>query len=71
MYYSFNRSEALIDKFSRDLSAEVRAQGITVQTVLPGLVNTNMTSSFAKTSIFLPNAETYVRSALSTLGNSN
>jgi len=28
--------QAFVDKFSRDLSAECRAQGITVQTVHPG-----------------------------------
>ena len=82
----YGATKSFVDKFSRDLSAECRAQGITVQTVHPGkkvfillsnlyklsilnvgFVKTNM-SKLKKSSFTVPDANTFAKAALSTLG---
>lgn len=60
--------QAFVDKFSEDLSTEYAAQGIIVQSVLPGFVATNMTG-MKRTSWLAPSADAYVDSALKTLGH--
>ena len=60
-----------MDYFSRALSYEVRNSGVTVQTLIPFYVATNLTkfSDFiGRPSVLVPNAQAFVRSALSTLG---
>lgn len=59
--------QAFVNKFSADLQTEYRAQGITVQSIQPGFVATNMTK-IRKAHTFAPSADTYVESALKTLG---
>ncbi|KAH8363774.1 hypothetical protein KR200_003647 [Drosophila serrata] len=59
--------QAFVNKFSDDLQTEYKDQGILIQSVQPGFVATNM-SKIRKATIFAPSPETYVRSALSTLG---
>ncbi|XP_073829574.1 hydroxysteroid 17-beta dehydrogenase 12 spidey [Musca autumnalis] len=63
----YSATKAFVDKFSADLQTEYRARGIFVQSIQPGFVATNMTK-IRKTSTFAPSADTYVASALSTLG---
>ncbi|XP_065365153.1 very-long-chain 3-oxoacyl-CoA reductase [Calliphora vicina] len=63
----YSSTKAFVDKFSADLQTEYRAQGIFVQSIQPGFVATNMTK-IRKTSTFAPSADTYVESALKTLG---
>ncbi|KAH8420372.1 hypothetical protein KR009_009685 [Drosophila setifemur] len=59
--------QAFVNKFSDDLQTEYKEHGILIQSVQPGFVATNM-SKIRKASVFAPSPETYVRSALSTLG---
>lgn len=59
-----------MNKFSDDLQTEYGKQGIVIQSVQPGFVATNMTK-IRKPSVFAPSPETYVKSALATLGNAN
>lgn len=59
--------QAFVEKFSRDLSAEVKPLGVTVQTVHPGYVSTNMTSNM-KPSLLSPTSDTFVAATLRTLG---
>lgn len=56
-----------MDKFSRDLSAEVRDKGVFVQTVHPGFVVTNM-SKIRKASFSAPTPDQYAEATLNTLG---
>uniref|UniRef100_A0A1I8PSS8 Very-long-chain 3-oxoacyl-CoA reductase n=1 Tax=Stomoxys calcitrans TaxID=35570 RepID=A0A1I8PSS8_STOCA len=63
----YSSTKAFVDKFSADLQTEYRARGIVVQSIQPGFVATNMTR-IRKPNTFSPSAETYVKSALSTLG---
>ncbi len=60
-------SQAFVEKFSRDLAAEVKSLGVTVQTVHPGYVATNM-ASFMKPSLLSPDPNTYAAATLRTLG---
>lgn len=55
-----------MDKFSEDLSTEYSKSGIIVQSVLPGFVSTNM--SRMKPNLMTPNADTYAKAALRTVG---
>lgn len=59
--------QAFVDKFSEDLNTEYNAQGIIVQSVLPGFVVTNMTK-LRRSSFLAPTADKYVASALKTIG---
>ncbi|KAH8287777.1 hypothetical protein KR054_012676 [Drosophila jambulina] len=63
----YSSTKAFVNKFSDDLQTEYKEQGIIIQSVQPGFVATNM-SKIRKATIFAPSPETYVRSALSTLG---
>lgn len=57
-----------MDKFSRDLAAECREDGIIVQTVLPGFVATKMPGLEGRDSFFVPTARDYVKADIRTLG---
>jgi 17beta-estradiol 17-dehydrogenase / very-long-chain 3-oxoacyl-CoA reductase len=59
--------KAFVDKFSRDLSAEVKHSGVTVQTVHPGFVVTNM-SKLRKSSMTVPTPDNFAAAALYNLG---
>ncbi|KAK7086262.1 Inactive hydroxysteroid dehydrogenase-like protein 1 [Halocaridina rubra] len=64
-------TKAFVDYFSQALEWECRGTGITVQTVNPGYVSTNMTSMselIHRPSLLIPVAKTFVSHALSTLG---
>ncbi|XP_066943906.1 inactive hydroxysteroid dehydrogenase-like protein 1 isoform X2 [Macrobrachium rosenbergii] len=64
-------SKTFVDYFSQALEWECRGTGITVQTVNPGYVSTNMTSMsdlIHRPSILIPTARTFVTHSLSTLG---
>ncbi|XP_052850034.1 very-long-chain 3-oxoacyl-CoA reductase [Drosophila gunungcola] len=63
----YSSTKAFVNKFSDDLQTEYKEHGILIQSVQPGFVATNM-SKIRKASVFAPSPETYVRSALSTLG---
>ena len=66
LYYK----QAFVDKFSRDLAVEYRADGIVVQTVLPGLVATTMPGAGRKmdASLIAPTAEVFVDASWRSLG---
>lgn len=67
----YSASKIYVDYFSRALSHEVRNSGVTVQTLIPFYVATNLTKFsdyIGRPSPLVPNAQTFVRSALSTLG---
>ncbi|EDV91962.1 very-long-chain 3-oxoacyl-CoA reductase [Drosophila grimshawi] len=63
----YSGTKAFVNKFSDDLYTEYKAYGILIQSVQPGFVATNM-SKIRKPSWFAPSPETYVKSALATLG---
>lgn len=63
----YGATKAFVDKFSRDLNAEVRKDGVLVQTVLPGLVASNM-SRVKQDSFTVPSPKTFVESSLRTIG---
>ncbi|KAH8396180.1 hypothetical protein KR222_004656, partial [Zaprionus bogoriensis] len=64
----YSATKAFVNKFSDDLQTEYKSNGIVIQSVQPGFVATNMTK-IRKPSVFAPSPETYVKSALATLGN--
>jgi len=63
----YSATKAYVDFFSRGVQAEYSSKGIIVQSVLPGFVATKM-SKIRKASLMAPSPESYVRSALSTVG---
>ncbi|XP_064556176.1 very-long-chain 3-oxoacyl-CoA reductase isoform X1 [Drosophila montana] len=63
----YSATKAFVNKFSDDLQTEYKTHGIIIQSVQPGFVATNM-SKIRKPSVFAPSPETYVKSALATLG---
>ncbi|KAL8572774.1 hypothetical protein ACOMHN_030356 [Nucella lapillus] len=66
-------TKAYLDYFSRALEFEYRDCGITVQCLLPFYVSTRMTrysETLSRTSLFIPSAPTFARSAVKTLGYS-
>lgn len=63
----YSASKAFVDKFSEDLATEYGKKGITVQSVLPGFVATNM-SKIRKPTWMAPSSDRYVESALRTIG---
>lgn len=63
----YSASKAFADKFSEDLLAEYGHRGITIQSVLPGFVATNMTK-MKKGSFMAPLPKQFVESALRTVG---
>ena len=56
-----------MDKFSRDLAAELKPMGVTIQTVHPGWVVTNM-SKLRKSTMTAPDPDTFAKSVFNTLG---
>ena len=66
-FFPKTNSQAFVEKFSRDLAAEVSSLGITIQTVHPGYVATNM-ASFMKPSLLSPDPDTFAAATLRTLG---
>ncbi|XP_057374668.1 very-long-chain 3-oxoacyl-CoA reductase-like [Daphnia carinata] len=63
----YGATKAFVDKFSRDLAAEVKSLGVTIQTVHPGYVATNM-ASHMKPSLVSPHPDTFAAATLNTLG---
>lgn len=64
-------SKAFVEYFSEAFEAEYHDSGITVQTITPSYVSTNMTKFNDKVhipSFFVPSARTFAAHALSTLG---
>ncbi|XP_057374669.1 very-long-chain 3-oxoacyl-CoA reductase-B-like [Daphnia carinata] len=66
----YGATKAFVDKFSCDLSSEVKESGVIVQTVHPGFVVTNM-SKLRKATWKAPTPDRFVAAALSTLGLTN
>ncbi|KAG8438375.1 hypothetical protein GDO86_008889 [Hymenochirus boettgeri] len=64
----YSATKAFVDFFSRGLHAEYSSKGVTVQSVLPFYVATKM-SKVKKPTWDKPSPETYVRSALNTVGS--
>lgn len=64
----FSSRQAFVDKFSLDLAAECRPDGIVVQSVLPGYVATKLPGLSGKSSFDVPTPDAYVESALRTVG---
>ncbi|XP_064634389.1 very-long-chain 3-oxoacyl-CoA reductase-like [Lineus longissimus] len=60
-------TKAYVDFFSRGLQAEYSSKGIIVQCVMPYFVATKM-SGIRRSSFFVPDPNTYVASALATVG---
>lgn len=63
-----------VNYFSRALAHEIRGSGVTVQTLTPFYIATNLTRCsdyIGRPSLLVPNAQTFVRSALSTVGMCN
>lgn len=63
----YSATKAFMKKFSDDLSAEYKDDGIICQTVLPGFVATNMIGLDMGT-LMVPNADVFVKAALKTVG---
>lgn len=63
----YSATKAFVDKFSEDLSTEYKQHGITVQSVQPGFVATNM-SKIKRPTLMAPSADCFAASALSRLG---
>ncbi|KAK3591885.1 hypothetical protein CHS0354_005092 [Potamilus streckersoni] len=63
----YSACKAFVSFFSDCLQTEYGSSGITFQCVMPFFVATNMTK-IRKTSLFVPDASTYVQSALKTVG---
>ena len=64
-------TKAYMDYFSEGLAAEVAHKGVTVQTIDPMYICTNMTrysELMQKPSLFVPSPQTFVKSAIRTLG---
>ncbi|KAG7158291.1 Hydroxysteroid dehydrogenase-like protein 1-like 2 [Homarus americanus] len=70
----YSATKAFVDYFSTSLYGEYSDSGLTIQTINPGYVSTNLTSfsDYVHTpGISVPTASTYVNSAFSTLGYSH
>lgn len=63
----YSATKAYIDKLSKDLNTEYGKKGITIQSVLPGLVATKM-AKIRKSTLMAPTPELYVKHALKTVG---
>ncbi|KAK8388537.1 hypothetical protein O3P69_020489 [Scylla paramamosain] len=67
----YSATKAFVDYFSQAMEWEYRGSGITVQTLTPSYVSTNMTKFSElvhKPGLFIPTAATYAASAIHTLG---
>lgn len=60
-------SKVYVDFLSRALHMEYKSKGITIQSVLPAYVSTNM-SKIRRTSLMVPSPDVYVDHALRTVG---
>ncbi|XP_040272764.1 very-long-chain 3-oxoacyl-CoA reductase-B-like [Bufo bufo] len=63
-------TKAFMDFFSRSLYYEYRSDGITVQSIMPHLVSTNMNFNM-KTNIMVKTSDDFAREALNTVGYSH
>ncbi|XP_072258112.1 very-long-chain 3-oxoacyl-CoA reductase-like [Pyxicephalus adspersus] len=66
----YSASKVFVDFFSRGLHVEYKSKGITVQSVMPLLVSTDMTYKM-NTNIFVKSPEEFAREALNTVGYTN
>ncbi|XP_018428184.1 PREDICTED: very-long-chain 3-oxoacyl-CoA reductase-like [Nanorana parkeri] len=66
----YSASKVFVDFFSRGLHEEYKSKGITVQSVMPLLVSTDMTYKI-KTNIFVKSPEEFASEALDTVGYTN
>lgn len=57
-----------MDKFSRDVAAECRRDGVIIQSVMPTLLATKMSGFRGTPSICVPTPEKFVEANLLTLG---
>ncbi|XP_045135817.1 inactive hydroxysteroid dehydrogenase-like protein 1 [Portunus trituberculatus] len=67
----YSATKAFVNFFSRALEFEYRNSGITIQTLIPSYVSTNMTKYsdlVHDPGVFVPTAQTYASSAINTLG---
>jgi len=67
----YSASKVFVDYYSQALEWEYRGSGITVQTITPGYVSTNMTKFsdlVHRPGIFIPTASKFVSHAIHTLG---
>ena len=60
-------TKVYIDYFTRALNQEYKSKGLTIQSVLPFYVSTNMSYNM-DTNLLVPNPKQYVRQALKTVG---
>ncbi|XP_044130951.1 very-long-chain 3-oxoacyl-CoA reductase-like isoform X2 [Bufo gargarizans] len=70
LFMMYSATKVFMDFFSRSLHYEYRSDGITVQSIMPHLVSTNMTNNMA-TNILVKTSDDYAREALNTVGYSN
>ncbi|KAM3927295.1 very-long-chain 3-oxoacyl-CoA reductase-B-like [Leptodactylus fuscus] len=63
----YSATKAFLDFFSRALNIEYKSKGITVQSVTPMMVSTNMTQN-APSNLFVKDAKEFAREALNTVG---
>ncbi|XP_057374288.2 very-long-chain 3-oxoacyl-CoA reductase-like [Daphnia carinata] len=68
MRTTYGATKAFVDKFSCDLAAECRSEGVVVQSILPGYVATKLPGLSGKSSFDVPTVETYVEAAIRSLG---
>ncbi|XP_013773418.1 inactive hydroxysteroid dehydrogenase-like protein 1 [Limulus polyphemus] len=71
---AYSASKAYVDWFSRALNYEYKSKGITIQTLLPSYISTKLTrfSHFLqKPGYIVPDAHSFVNSALCTVGTTN
>lgn len=67
----YSATKAFVDYFSHSLEWEYRDSGITVQTILPSYVSTNMvkfSDILQRPNVLVPTASTFVSNAVHTLG---
>ena len=65
----YSSTKAYMDMFSRSLSKEYERYGITIQSILPGPVVSNMTCRTLKKPVLMaPSSEAFVSSALTRIG---
>lgn len=57
-----------MDKFSCDIAAECRRDGVIVQSLMPTLIATKSSGFHGNSSIYVPTPEAFVEANLSALG---
>ncbi|KAF4530479.1 hypothetical protein B566_EDAN014681 [Ephemera danica] len=70
----YGATKAYMDSFSQALNYECRSSGVTVQTLTPGYVNTQMVSyspSLKRGGLLVPSAAVFAKNAILTMGVSN